>query len=184
LHILINPNDRTGILNWKKSSLWKESDYIKLSNIISDASNISISSHTLKRLFGKINYNKHYNPQQATKDALSIFLGYTSWNDYVLQQKKIQHTEVINRKKKLKKSLFFTICLIIISASLFIWNKKILDSNKQPAFSFNVLDSIGSVPFTVTSNYKIEKTNLDNIHIDFDFTHPVYNFCMLYFFLL
>jgi hypothetical protein len=35
--------------------------------------------HTLERLFGKLKTHKNYNPQTETKNALAIFLGYSSW---------------------------------------------------------------------------------------------------------
>ena len=156
-------------LNWEESSCWKESDYIKLSEIISEASDISISSHTLKRLYGKIKYNEHYKPQQATKDALSKFLGFTNWANFILHQKKAKKSKT---KKQKSSFILVPIVLIILSLFLFLFSQK-PSSLKQQNFSFNITDSIGTVPFTVTTNYDPTKNNSDNLLIDFNFTHPI-----------
>ncbi|MGM8361995.1 hypothetical protein ACSV4D_08780 [Flavobacterium sp. ARAG 55.4] len=116
-------------LNWEPSSLWKEFDYIMLAQIISEASSITISPHTLKRLFGKIKYNDQYNPQLATKDALSLFLGYSNWTDFILKNKTttIEPSEVekeITEKGKKKKGVFSPYLIMILMGlfSLMVYN--------------------------------------------------------------
>lgn len=155
-------------LNWEESSLWKESDYIKLSEIISDASEISISSHTLKRLYGKIKYNEYYNPQQATKDALSKFLGFENWNNFILHQQKSEDSIFKRRKKSF---ILVPSIVILLLLTIFLFTKK-SSKTEQQDFFFNIKDSISIVPFTVNTNYTFTKKNSENLLIDFNFTHP------------
>ena len=61
---------------------WTNSVFVNLSFDISRQTKISISSVTLKRLFGKVNTPDEYEPQQATKEALSMYLGYGSWKEF------------------------------------------------------------------------------------------------------
>ncbi len=70
-------------LLWGVSKSWTNKEFEKLSEQIFDASRIHISVVTLKRLFGRAKtYKKEYNPQLETKNALAIFLGYKSWQEY------------------------------------------------------------------------------------------------------
>lgn len=71
-------------LQWGESKDWVHADFIRLSEKVNAASRVSISAHTLKRLFGKIRYKEEYNPQYETKKALAVFLGYQDWEDFVI----------------------------------------------------------------------------------------------------
>jgi hypothetical protein len=165
-------------LDWKSSQFWKESDYLKLAQIISEASNISISPHTLKRLFGKIKYKKFYNPQQATKDALSKYLGYVQWDDFVekTKDKVVKKIEIPNLKEaKVKGNKFLLILISIVAIGLFLvvfvnGNNDV--ENKIEPFAFGLKDSVGVVPFTVPVYYNISEIRTDSVFIDFDFEHP------------
>lgn len=168
-------------LNWKKSILWKDPDYSKLSNVIYKESNITISTNTLKRLYGKIKYSNAYNPQKGTKDALTKYLGYENWDDFVSQYKHPEeelNLEIdnipkfdknkINFKKKLYKSLFFAVLILIlfiIYTSLYS-NKKNINS---ASYKFELKDSISQVPYTVSINYDIQQINSDSTYVDFNY---------------
>lgn len=65
-------------LDWGSSKDWTNKHFNKLADQISESSDIRISSNTLKSLFGKLKYKDDYNPQEATKNALAIFLGFQS----------------------------------------------------------------------------------------------------------
>jgi hypothetical protein len=69
-------------LHWGSSREWVNAHFIQLSEKITAASRISISPHTLKRLFGKIKYKEDHTPQLETRNALAIFLGYKDWEDF------------------------------------------------------------------------------------------------------
>lgn len=66
-------------LNWGNREHWVYDDFKRLQHLIFEASSISLSVHTLERLFGKLKTHKNYNPQTETKNALAVFLGYSSW---------------------------------------------------------------------------------------------------------
>ncbi len=70
---------------WGLSKHWKNKEYQKLSEQIIEVSKIYISSITLKRLFGKVETSKDYNPQLDTKNALALYLGYEDWEDFKRQ---------------------------------------------------------------------------------------------------
>lgn len=171
-------------LDWGKSSLWIESNFVTLSQLISKETEISISPHTLKRLYGKVKYKQHYNPQKATKEALVKFLGYSDWNEFVssCDDKYDIKTEieVAPEKPSLWKRKDFRTGLYVLGVLAFLllaqWAvliKPFQNKNHENSFSFYTYDSIGTVPYTVSVKYDIKKLSSDSVYIDFDFIHPV-----------
>ncbi|NMH89831.1 hypothetical protein [Flavivirga algicola] len=167
-------------LQWKPSHLWKESDFVKLSQIISEQSNISISPHTLKRLFGKIKYKTYYNPQLATKDALVKFLGYDDWQGFVSKIKSGKKIiSPIEKDDKAKKNTFsrFNITagaiLLFILVGVVIQSQSNQNNLKISEDIFDVINSVGNVPFTVSAKYNLSNFKSDSLSIDFDFSHPI-----------
>ena len=163
-------------LDWAESSSWKESEFIELSEMISKASGISISAHTLKRLYGKIEYNEFYNPQRATKNALAKFLGFESWKAYVNDNTIDNNNPEKKEAPALKRALLFLSLSVVALVLIFVFfSNSLFNANKTDKnfdFSFSVVDSIGSVPYTVSVNYDIREIKSDSVYIDFDFVHP------------
>lgn len=172
-------------LNWKASKFWVESDYIKLAEIIQSKSEISISPHTLKRLFGKIKYNEQYNPQQATKDALSRFLDFKDWTDFVNdtktkeKEKKEAEAEVsiiLKKKRSLRRKVIpVIISVFLMSMVIWFWSDSKLVHKKGAKEDFKVVlaDSAGIAPFTVPIKYDVSQIVSDSVWFDFDITHPL-----------
>ncbi len=167
-------------LQWQPSHLWKESDFVKLSQIISNQSNISISPHTLKRLFGKIKYKTYYNPQLATKDALVKFLDHDNWQHFVSKIKSEKRDIIpIEKDYKIKKNLFSRFTLVAGVVLLLILVGVVLPSQRSKNNFmisddiFDVINSVGSVPFTVSAKYNLSNFKSDSLNIDFDFSHPI-----------
>lgn len=64
-------------LNWGDSGQWTNYDFEKLSADIQDATGVSLSVSTLKRLWGKVNYQNI--PALNTLNTLARFAGYEDW---------------------------------------------------------------------------------------------------------
>jgi hypothetical protein len=69
-------------VNRGSSDEWTREDFKRIQGFIFEASSINLSTHTLKRLYGKIQTRKYYQPQADTKNALAMFLGYSDWYDF------------------------------------------------------------------------------------------------------
>jgi hypothetical protein len=70
---------------WGSIEKWRNRNFQELSLRLSLKSNIQISPGTLKRVFGKVKTHYDYEPQQATKDALVIYLDFKHWADFKTQ---------------------------------------------------------------------------------------------------
>jgi hypothetical protein len=68
-----------GKFQWGPRKEWTTYNFSRLSLEVKEASGITLSTRTLRRLCS--NY-KSYKPQTATKNALAIYLGYTDWEDF------------------------------------------------------------------------------------------------------
>ncbi len=67
-------------LEWGSSSSWHNEVFIELSKLIQDETNVLLSPTTLKRVWGKVNYDS--NPSINTLNTLAQFTGYLNWRDF------------------------------------------------------------------------------------------------------
>lgn len=116
----------------KPISEWTNSDYIRLSGLLSRKTTIHLSESTLKRIFGKSKKSDRYYPQKATRDALAKFIGYRDWYEFEFKnpisiakvevQQKVPAENIAPDKPKeqSKKKLFYVIALIILAAFIAI----------------------------------------------------------------
>lgn len=149
---------------------WTNGDFKKLADKIEESSDIRISSHTLKRLYGKVSYKGSHNPQDATKDALAIFLGYGSWDEFTSNNKEEKHYKIPSiQKPAIKKNQIWWLVagIIIIGVLSVVFT---LGSGKvhMEDVVFNVENPVGNSPHTVKVNYDFSKISSKNIFIDFD----------------
>ncbi len=72
-------------LNWGNSSDWSSYDFDKLSELILENTKTSISSNTLKRVWGRIAYSS--TPSDVTLNTLSQFLGHEDFRGFLATTK-------------------------------------------------------------------------------------------------
>ena len=158
-------------LKWKRIALWTDNEYKKLSHLILEDTNISISPQTLKRLFGKVKYKEIYTPQSATKDALAMFLGYKDWLAFTsAKNNKLEFSSkymiLLSKFRSYKIAIIsggatvLIVFLIVISIVYYNSTKK--------SITFDANNLSGSVPHTISINYDISKIKNRDVYIDFD----------------
>ncbi len=79
---------------------WTIDNFKKLSNLIYTHTHVLISVDTLKRIFGKKRTSRAYSPHVDTKNALAIFLGYSSWEDFKLNFESAPFSDIENVQNK------------------------------------------------------------------------------------
>ena len=70
-----------GKLDWGESNTWQGKDFEKLNQLILDETGVSLSASTLKRVWGKVEYN--HLPSVTTLDALAKFGGFENWRSFL-----------------------------------------------------------------------------------------------------
>lgn len=72
-------------LGWGPSAEWSTKDFMTLSEAMMEETGIQLSHTTLKRVWGRVQYQSSPNP--TTLDALAQFLGYENWRNFVAGEK-------------------------------------------------------------------------------------------------
>jgi hypothetical protein len=144
----------------------------KLSDEIFEATNISISHSTLKRIF-KDDYSS--SPQLTTLDAFAKYLGYTDWNNYFKANINTLADSTKNEKKQrkhTKKTLLLIISIVGLSALAFLgykYNFFITPNYDRVEFSYDDFN-IDEMPVMVhfkydLKNIKFKEANIQPISI-------------------
>ena len=113
-------------LGWGSSADWLNQDFQLLSDRIFEETRVRLSITTLKRVWGKVNYDSV--PSISTLNALALFLGYENWSSYrqTVQIKEPAKTKAISRKKISSKVMIAAgvIVLIISTAAVLAFSGK------------------------------------------------------------
>lgn len=70
-------------IGWGRSEDWSSADFEKLSELILEKTSVSLSTTTLKRVWGKVQY--HSIPSTTTLNTLAQFLDYESWRCFCIR---------------------------------------------------------------------------------------------------
>ncbi|WP_231464853.1 hypothetical protein [Pedobacter sp. Leaf132] len=156
----------------KPVSEWRSSDYTKLSSRLGKQTKVYLSENTLRRVLGKLQTSKKYNPQQATRDALAQFIGHRSWNELEMFYKlSRQHATIPNevqsptlkveapkaKKKKLRRIVLVFAALLTLAAGTLIY----YGYKDVPEVKLICTNPYGNVPHSAV--FKLEhKTNSDS----------------------
>ena len=80
-------------LDWGESNDWQGKDFEKLNQLILEETGVSLSASTLKRVWGKVEYN--HLPSMTTLDALAKFGGFENWRNYLKSHSTLRKREPI-----------------------------------------------------------------------------------------
>lgn len=142
--------------NRGSSTDWTTYDFEKLSEAIQEATGVTLSITTLKRIWGKLSYNNI--PATTTLNTLAQFAGFTDWQTF--KQNKKQAKPI-----KIKWPLYWFSPLLAIPIIIFLLssgNKKINDADYS--FSSNKIVSEG-VPNSVIFKYDAGAAGTDTVYI-------------------
>src|SRR5579872_3155071 len=72
-------------LDWGDSATWQSRDFEILNELILEKTKVSLSASTLRRLWGRVEYN--HMPSGTTLDTLAQFAGFDNWRAFTRQRK-------------------------------------------------------------------------------------------------
>jgi hypothetical protein len=152
-------------LDWGKSEHWHSDVFIELSQSIQQQTNVLLSTTTLKRVWGKVNYQNA--PSISTLNTLSQFAGYVNWRDF---KNKIDLKPKHNSKSSSIQGKVFVYAALI--AILFISLYSTLGSKDtvKNDFDFSKIEfksrSITSgIPNSVVFDFDLKGLKSDSIYI-------------------
>jgi hypothetical protein len=78
-------------LNWGASAVWTNQDFENLSESILEATGVTLSSTTLKRIWGRVKYDSA--PTATTLNTLAQYLGFEHWRAFRQSEEKTAVTQ-------------------------------------------------------------------------------------------
>ena len=154
-------------LEWGSSASWHNEVFLELSNIIQEQTNVLLSPTTLKRVWGKVNYNS--NPSINTLNTLAQFSGYSNWRDF---KNSYDSKPIPSKKTKFTFSqlriLGITLILAVLVAFFLIamrsnTNEHIKHDFTNVTFSSRPITS--GLPNSVVFDFDLQKIVSDSIYI-------------------
>ncbi len=151
-------------LNWGTSDSWHNDVFIELSEKIHQETNVLLSPTTLKRVWGRVNYNSA--PNISTLNTLAQFSGYQNWRDF-----KNNFQELSRFEKKVIPNLQIivgsAIVLTFVILSLFS-----LTSTKDPLenvdfskIKFSSRPITKGLPNSVVFDFNLSNIKSDSIYV-------------------
>lgn len=165
-------------VQWGEFDTWTTHNFELLSEYVHEASGISISSRTLRRL---LKSKRVSNPQIATKNALSQYLGYNDWEDFKQNVNHKRRPETSDNQSNnyfqprtfVQASYFPWLVMaasvpVIIFLTIIIYPEIQIILNKYRV-DFRSNETIGAAPYESTFYYDVTKLKASNIMIDRNF---------------
>lgn len=161
-------------LGWGDSHDWTSYDFEKLSETIREATGVTLSVTTLKRLWGKLKYDNI--PATTTLNTLAQFAGYEDWREFK-RQEKAETTEIKEntafakepekkkpRRRKWEYGLAVLLPLVIVLYLLFLSNTTIRINKEDYQFRSNTTVTRG-VPNSVIFTYNATAAGNEKVSI-------------------
>jgi hypothetical protein len=154
-------------LDWGEASGWQGRDFEMLNELILEKTKISLSASTLRRIWGRVEYN--HLPSGTTLDTLARFAGFENWRAFTKQRKPVESAvqEAVFNQKSLSKGksqswLRVTLVLLAVIAigMAGIYAKKAIAPSRGPYF-FSSRPVTRTIPNSVVFTYD-GKTNADD----------------------
>ena len=149
-------------LKWGPVREWHSSMFDELSQMIYESCRVRLSTATLKRFFGVVQFQGL--PSTHTLDTLSTFIGYTNWRDF-------KTSKATKRRKKLnlnfsRKSYYVTAGFLMALALITILSNTTLDKSVPlENITFSSRPVTITYPNSVIFDFDLAGTQIDDIRI-------------------
>ena len=159
-------------LDWGESATWQSKDFENLNELILEKTKVSLSASTLRRLWGRVEYN--HMPAGTTLDTLARFAGFDNWRAFIRQQTALEIPpkciEVLPGKTTKKSGWQLKAALAIISVVTVALAGWYVKKNSVPvispeAYTFSSRPVTRSIPNSVVFNYNAASAPVDSVFI-------------------
>jgi hypothetical protein len=158
-------------LDWGNSENWQSSDFENLNQLILDKTGVSLSVSTLRRIWGRVEYN--HLPSMTTLNTLAKFAGFEDWRNFIkkkasdpdLDQNPTTEEKPKTRSRSLVKfAWIFGVALLIVLISIFAFDKG-KPQLKSEEYTFSSQPITKGIPNSVIFTYDASKAPEDSIFI-------------------
>ncbi|WPU96337.1 hypothetical protein SNE25_12490 [Mucilaginibacter sabulilitoris] len=160
-------------LDWGDANEWQSKDFENLNLLIFKKTKVSLSASTLRRIWGRVEYN--HLPSTTTLDTLAGFAGFENWRVFTRQHKQAVHPanhENIGSpapsKEKTNRGLnaiLIVIIAIIIATLIAMYIRKQPAPVNGKAYSFSYKPVTRDIPNSVVFSYDAKTSPTDSVYI-------------------
>ncbi|MFB9842829.1 hypothetical protein [Mucilaginibacter ginsenosidivorans] len=154
-------------LDWGESSRWQGKDFELLNQLILDKTKVSLSASTLRRLWGRVEYN--HLPSSTTLDTLAKFAGFDNWRAFARKASPTRETTSAPaaRTGKYRKTWRSAALLIIAVAMISLVAMYVRKPGPivKGVFSFSSRPVTRSIPNSVIFDYDARVNPSDSVFI-------------------
>lgn len=159
-------------LDWGEAAAWQSKDFENLNQLILEKTKVSLSASTLRRLWGRVEYN--HLPSSTTLDTLARFAGFENWRAFTRQHAASEippkAIEVLPGETTKKSGWWLKLALAIISAitvAIGAWyvKKKLQPVSTAEAYTFSSRPVTRGIPNSVVFNYNATSAPADSVFI-------------------
>lgn len=160
-------------LEWGPRAGWTNYDFEKLSDAISEATSVTLSISTLKRIWGKVAYNNV--PALTTLNTLARFAGYEDWRSFKQNGHPAPPPPPAEKKKislklsmPMRQPLLWTLGLVPLIAAIYFLTslKKHVRTPDEDDFAFSADKMVTSgLPNSVVFHYDATAAISDSVYI-------------------
>ncbi|MCD2423767.1 hypothetical protein LQ567_13410 [Niabella pedocola] len=151
-------------LAWGDPSGWQHQDFENLGDRIFESTGVVLSASTLKRIWGKVQYNSK--PNLSTLDALARFIGYANWRTFTAAQ--VSPKEPVPQQKTRRTGKLVIWLLLVAAGAILIGFALVTKTSKKltyHAVRFSSRPVTRGVPNTVVFEYDARQSNADSVFI-------------------
>jgi len=159
-------------LDWGDVAAWQSKDFENLNDLILEKTKVSLSASTLRRVWGRVEYN--HLPSGTTLDTLARFAGYENWRTFTKQNhvgetpKADQHVNIpakTNTHAKWRLGIALVVIVVIAVGLIGMYVKKPSVTPGKVSFSFSTHPVTRSIPNSVIFNYDVKTNPGDSVFI-------------------
>ena len=154
-------------LGWGEPETWASRDFEELNVLIQERTKVSISSSTLRRLWGKADYNNQ--PSLTTLDTLARFAGFKNWKNFNHTQQPVSQKGEPAQPVIIKKQWLIAAAVLAGAIAAFVIIIPILrNSNPKHGsgnYAFNTHPITHDLPNTVVFTYNAQSAATDSVFI-------------------
>ncbi|PHI19543.1 hypothetical protein CEQ90_12655 [Lewinellaceae bacterium SD302] len=153
-------------LGWGRSQEWSNQEFEELSELILAATEVSLSTTTLKRVWGRVNYAS--SPSLTTLNALAVFAGAENWRSFRLQVAtniKLPEPEVQAQKNYFRIGAAVLALLLLTFFIVAVIRPESRAIPPDSAFTFESRSITKGLPNSVVFEYHADAAPFDEIYI-------------------
>jgi hypothetical protein len=158
-------------LDWGDSATWQSKDFEILNQLILEKTKVSLSASTLRRIWGRVEYN--HLPSGTTLDTLAQFAGFENRRAFVKNKPAVAgHANVIEIPqsrsfKRPRRDIKLLISLVVVITVSFaaVYIRNIASPDNAAVLSFDTRLITRTIPNSVVFTYDVKTNPADSVFI-------------------